>query len=108
MKTNRCLHINTLRLRASVLECGGWRGTGLTPLFSCDPSTRIEPANRKAVCALTPHPPQSKTLARQIKLFGGFGRRPCMRSVWPSRLNAFTLIELLVVIAIIAILASML
>ena len=32
MKTNRCLHINTLRLRASVLECGGWRGTGLTPL----------------------------------------------------------------------------
>ena len=40
----------------SVLECGGWRGTGLTPL-----STRATPADTKVACALTTHPPHSKT-----------------------------------------------
>ena len=46
--------------RREVLECGGWRGMGLTPLFA---SARTD--SGKALCALTPHPPQSKTLARQ-------------------------------------------
>jgi len=58
----------------SVLECGGWRGMGLTPLSTgCRRSMLdvqcsmfdVSPIP-KAVCALTPHPPQSKTLARQI------------------------------------------
>jgi hypothetical protein len=43
-------------LRTRVLDCGGWRGMGLTPL-----SDRVQPFAEKAACALTPHPPQSKT-----------------------------------------------
>src|SRR3990172_3258346 len=53
-----------------VLECGGWRGTGLTPLSTgtyarcgwLDVEGSILPHTRKAVCALPPHPPHSKTL----------------------------------------------
>jgi len=33
-----------------VLECGGWRGTGLTPLWTDAPATSTKP-NLKAVCA---------------------------------------------------------
>jgi hypothetical protein len=44
----------------SVLECGDWRGTGLAPLWN-ESSARMNPAHVKAACALTPHPPQSKT-----------------------------------------------
>ena len=44
----------------SVLECGDWRGTGLAPLWN-ESSARMNPARVKAACALTPHPPQSKT-----------------------------------------------
>jgi len=44
----------------SVLECGDWRGTGLAPLWN-ESRARMNPANVKAACALTPHPPQSKT-----------------------------------------------
>jgi len=40
--------------RRKVLDCGGWRGTGLTPLLL------VSVAGTKAVCALTPHPPHSK------------------------------------------------
>ena len=47
-----------------VVDCGGWRGTGLTPLF-----LRTRETIAKAVCALTPHPPQSKTLARPTHAF---------------------------------------
>src|SRR6266498_172719 len=60
-----------------VLECGGWRGTGLTPLSAgTDVRCWMFPFP-KAVCALTPHPlaalsrrrsgPQSKMLAQQWK-----------------------------------------
>ena len=51
-------HIGIMALgwRGSVLDCGGWRGTGLTPLFLCAKSSV-----GKAACALAPHPPQSKT-----------------------------------------------
>jgi len=44
----------------SVLECGDWRGTGLAPLWN-ESSARVNPVHAKAACALTPHPPQSKT-----------------------------------------------
>jgi len=44
----------------SVLECGDWRGTGLAPLWN-ESRARMNPANVKAACALTPHPPHSKT-----------------------------------------------
>jgi hypothetical protein len=45
--------------RRKVLECGGWRGTGLTPLLEF--MARVQTI---AVCALAPHPPHSKTLPR--------------------------------------------
>jgi hypothetical protein len=44
----------------SVLECGGWRGTGLAPLWQ-ESSSQIHPTPAKAACAPTPHPPHSKT-----------------------------------------------
>jgi hypothetical protein len=44
----------------SVLECGDWRGTGLAPLWN-ESRAQMNPAHVKAACALTPHPPQSKT-----------------------------------------------
>jgi len=47
----------------SVLECGGWRGTGLTPL-----SSHATSAAAKAACGLIPHPPQSKTLRQFVAL----------------------------------------
>ncbi len=51
---------------ASVLECGGWRGTGLTPLsFRQATGPKTDSSVAKAAFALTPHPPHSKTLARQ-------------------------------------------
>jgi putative pyruvate formate lyase activating enzyme len=43
------------RSSLAVLECGGSRGTGLTPL-----SIRATSPDSKAACALTLHPPQSK------------------------------------------------
>jgi len=38
-----------------VLDCGGWRGTGLAPLWSDAPATSTEP-NLKAVCAPSTSP----------------------------------------------------
>jgi hypothetical protein len=60
-----------------VLECGGWRGTGLTALSTKNRGSMLDvrcsmfdvSPTSKAVCALTPHPPQSKTLARLPKPF---------------------------------------
>lgn len=55
-----------VRTARSVLECGGRRGTGLTPLsavgrWMLDVRCSMFPPHRKAACALTPHPPHSKT-----------------------------------------------
>src|SRR5687767_816096 len=49
-----------------VLECGGWRGTGLTPLSSCASWVSFATLNAKAVC-LTPRPPHSKVTADQLR-----------------------------------------
>ncbi|MBI4658868.1 MAG: type II secretion system protein [Verrucomicrobia bacterium] len=64
------------RDRVSVLDCGGWRGMGLTPL------------------SLTPRIAASGSLPRTLQ------------RLTASTNFAFTLVELLVVIAIVAILAS--
>ena len=72
-----------------VLACGGWRGTGLTPLWQDELDARTQPARGKAVCALTPHPPQSKTLARLPKPFSvqRCTALPMNRVAQPSRLR---------------------
>ena len=59
------------RIARSVLECGGWRGMGLTPLFLRPPAFV-----GKAVCALAPHPPHSKTL-RDLRSMPQFGEHSC-------------------------------
>jgi hypothetical protein len=66
--------------RESVLECGGWRGRGLTPL-----SARAMPSQAKAACALTPHPPHSKTW-RQCERFMCSLERKEMQGDWIDHL----------------------
>ena len=48
--------------RASVLECGGWRGMGLTPLWSDELKLRQRLARSKAVCALS----RNRSYRRQV------------------------------------------
>jgi hypothetical protein len=64
--------------RASVLECGGWRGTGLTPLSVGRRRSRLEVGCSlfdvsllpKAACALTPgpllHPMEEREKSRSL------------------------------------------
>ena len=66
-----------------VLECGGWRGTGLAPLWKA----RAEARGKRCV-PFTPHPPHSKTLAHgpELALVQGrtaprtFGEFSCLRT----------------------------
>jgi hypothetical protein len=79
-----CLVVNRPK-RRQVLECGGWRGTGLTPLFF-----RLHVIVAKAVCALTPHPPHSKTLhdcRTAFEIREASGLRRVHRRFWVGESN---------------------
>src|SRR6266446_4443144 len=86
MRSQFRLSLNRPNLR-QVLECGGWRGTGLTPLWLARSIFDVGcwmPAPQKAVCALTPHPPQSKTLSGPTlphSHWRGFGQLLCVFSL---------------------------